>query len=118
VEIHFISVKIRVVWGTNTWVESECLVWKNPDSVRHYGHSVQRGLAVEENDIAVSYVALDNEAWLNCFSQTFPFSDEFQADPSSVWPNDVQSSWVLVWSVPDQVSQFLDVPRRDPFWNG
>src|SRR2546427_11023047 len=57
-QVHLVTVKVRVVRWAYGWVESEGFVWKNPYSVSHYRHSVKAGLPVEEHNVAVSEMSL------------------------------------------------------------
>src|SRR5207247_10079072 len=90
VEVHLVTVKVRVVRRTDGWVEPEGLVGEDSDAVCHYGHSVEARLPVEEHDVAISEMSLDDEARLKRFRNNYSICDKFQSDPSAVGTDNVK----------------------------
>ena len=60
VNVHLVAVKVRVVRGAHALVETKRSPRHDPSSVRHDGHLVQRGLAVEQQHVAVVQVPLNH----------------------------------------------------------
>src|SRR2546428_13432536 len=98
-QVHLVTVKVRIVRRAYGRVESEGFVRKNPYSVSHYRHSVKAGLPVEEHNVAISEMSLDDETWLQSFCHNLPVCDEFESDASSIGTNDVECSRVGVRAV-------------------
>ena len=88
-EVHLVSIKVRIVWRTDGWVEPEGLVGEDSHAVCHDGHSVEARLPVEEHNVAISEMSLDDEAWLKRFRDNFSIRNEFEPDPSAVGTDDV-----------------------------
>ena len=89
-QVHLVTVKVRIVRWAYGRVEPEGFVRKNPYSVSHYRHSVKAGLPVEEHNVAVSEMSLHDEPWLQGFCHNFPVRDELESDSSSIGTNDVE----------------------------
>ena len=64
VEVHFVTVKVSVVWSTNCEVESEGMPFHDTNFVNHHRHTVERRLSVKDSNIAIDKVALNLETWL------------------------------------------------------
>eukprot|EP00958_Prasinococcus_capsulatus_P026051 scaffold4543_cov350-Prasinococcus_capsulatus_cf.AAC.1 len=64
VQVHLVPVEVGVVRGGAAEVEAEGGVGQHAHFVAHDGHLVQRGLPVEEHEVAVLQVALHLEAVL------------------------------------------------------
>lgn len=62
VYVHLVAVKVCVVGLADTAVEAQGLEGQHAHFVRHDGLPVQRGLAVEQRDVAVVQVAFDHIA--------------------------------------------------------
>ena len=61
-QIHFVSVKVRVIGLGRTDVQSEGRVGQHLDAVALHGALVQRRLPIEEDVVAVNHVAVNNVA--------------------------------------------------------
>ena len=64
VHVHLVAIEIGVVRARDAQVEAERRVRQDAHAVAHHRHLVQRGLPVEEHDVAVLEVALNAEAVL------------------------------------------------------
>jgi hypothetical protein len=62
VEVHFVAVKVGVVGFADALVEAEGAVGTDFYAVREDGESVEGGLTVEEDNVAISDVAVDDVA--------------------------------------------------------
>ena len=57
-EVHFITIKVSVVGGGHTEVETERGPGEDFDTMTHHGHLVKSGLTVEDDNIIVDKVTL------------------------------------------------------------
>jgi hypothetical protein len=64
VEVHFVTVKVSVVRGTNCKVKPEGVTLHNTNFVDHHGHAVQRRLSVEDSNVTIDQVSLNEQTWL------------------------------------------------------
>ena len=62
VHVHFIAVEIRIVRRGDREVEAEGRVREDAHFVTHHGTTMQGGLTVEDDKVAVDQVALDDHA--------------------------------------------------------
>jgi len=88
VQVHLVAVEVRVVRRTDGEVETERLVGHDADLVGHHRHPVQRGLPVEQHDVAVDELPFDRVSDLNGFRDDFRILFR-HTDPSAVRPDDV-----------------------------
>ena len=61
-QVHFVAVKVGVVGLTDAFIEAEGPVWTDFDAMGEDREFVERRLAVEEYDVAVSDVSIDDIA--------------------------------------------------------
>src|SRR3989441_1335156 len=87
-QVHLVAVEVRVVRRTYGQVESERLMGHDADLVRHHRHPVQRGLPVEQHEVALDELPLDRVADLDGLGDDFRVLLR-HADPPAVWPDDV-----------------------------
>jgi hypothetical protein len=64
VEVHFVTVKVSVVRGTNCKVKPEGVTLHDTNFVDHHGHAVQRRLSVEDSNVTIDQVSLNEQTWL------------------------------------------------------
>ena len=107
VQIHFVAVKVRVVWSRRREVHAEGVVWQNAHTVPHHGHSVQRRLSVEKHHVAVQQVALNNCPWDEVDSASV--ANILQADAVTVRLDDVIRPRMDVRAPSDEVCQLIVV---------
>ena len=63
VQVHFITIKIGIVWFRVTHVHTKCVTLvHNAGDVTHHTHSVQRRLTIKEDGIAVHHMSVHNVA--------------------------------------------------------
>jgi hypothetical protein len=63
-EIHLVTVKIRIVGCTDAFIEAESAVRQNLGSVTHNGKFMQRRLTVEQDDIFIHHMPFNQIAKL------------------------------------------------------
>ena len=54
----------NVYWIADAFVEAKGSPWTHLDLVRHHGHTVQRGLSIEQDNVTIVQMPLDNISWL------------------------------------------------------
>ena len=95
VEVHLVSVEVRVVRRADAEVEPEGLACHDPDAVGHHGHPVQRRLPVEEHYITVGELALDDVSDVEVLGLELHVGVH-DLDPASVVPDDVVDTGEVV----------------------
>mmetsp|Transcript_9852 Transcript_9852/g.28938 ORF Transcript_9852/g.28938 Transcript_9852/m.28938 type:complete len:381 (-) Transcript_9852:863-2005(-) len=110
VEVHLVAVKVGVVGGGHREVEAEGGVGHDLDAVRHDGHLVQRGLAVEEHHVAVLEVALHAVAHLEVTVRR-PLG-HLEVPARAVGADDVARARQVVGSIVHELLQARHVERR------
>ena len=51
--VHFITIKIGIVWSGHRKIQSECLERKYFDSVPHKGHLMKRRLTIKDDIVII-----------------------------------------------------------------
>ena len=120
VEVHLVTVKVRVVGGTDTEVEPEGLTLIHDlDTVGHHGHPVQRRLPVEQDDVSVHELPLDGESLFEVLCEEFGVVSGDPHLPLIGLDDVVDSGLVLsilgplLGSAPDHLTDGLDVGGVD-----
>src|SRR5581483_2938253 len=120
VHVHLVAVEVRVVGRAHREVDAERLPRHDLDLVRHHRHAVQRGLAVEQHDVAVHEVALDHEAGLEALRHLRGV-DVRDLEAAAVGAEDVVDAGLVdaahagggARAAGDQLLDLLVVVRRD-----
>ena len=118
-EVHLVTVKVRVVGRTDTEVEPEGLSFHDPDTVGHHGHPVQRRLPVEQDDISVHELPLDGESLFEILCEELGVVGGDPHLPLIGLDDVVDSGLVLsilgplLGSAPDHLTDGLDVGGVD-----
>ena len=124
VEVHLVTVKVRVVRRTDTEVEPEGLSFHDPDTVGHHGHPVQRRLPVEQDDVSVHELPLDGESLFEVLREELGIVGGDPHLPLIGLDDVVDSGLVLsvsgplLGTSPDHLTDDLDVGGVDMDGNG
>jgi len=111
VHVHFISIEIRIVRRTNTRVEAKRFPLHNFNAVRHDGNFVQRGLSIEEDNVAILHVPFDDVADAQTLCCPFAVTKGQRLDERAVLHANEIGAWVHVGPVAHALSQLF---QRDP----
>ena len=112
-QVHLVTVEVRVVRGADALVEPEGPVFENLRAVGHDRESVQRRLAVEEHDVAVDHVPLDDVTETQILRDLLSVSVLEKLLHLDAGALDKVGAGVNVRAVDDQLPQEVDVGLRD-----
>jgi len=59
-QVHFVAVKVSIVWRAHAFIEAQGPAVKNARTVRHDTHFVQTGLSIKQHHVAIVKVPFDN----------------------------------------------------------
>jgi hypothetical protein len=121
VHVHLVAVEVGVVRRADAEVHAEGLAGHDADLVGHHAHAVQRGLPVEQHDVAVLEVALHHGAGqhvqlrgqlrvLRGDLDAPPVGADDVVDPRQVFAAHAEGG---LGAALDQLPGLLDVVRRD-----
>jgi len=117
VKVHLITIEISIVWWTYSRIQAECSSVHQNNPVSHNGHSVQRRLTVEENNIIVSQLTVNSPSRFKLFSNSLT-GELIQSDSSVIRPDGIIGTAWLCQRIPDRAFQhhctdFLNIKRSD-----
>mmetsp|Transcript_69402 Transcript_69402/g.196752 ORF Transcript_69402/g.196752 Transcript_69402/m.196752 type:complete len:322 (+) Transcript_69402:2868-3833(+) len=115
VQVHLVPVEVGVVGGAHALIETQRAPWHDLRPVGHDRQSVQRGLAIEEHDVAIPHVAVHCGAVLQAIRQLTPeiLSKGSEELPAAVLEADEARARVLLGPMPDGLPEALYVRRAD-----
>lgn len=117
-DIHFIAIEVCVIGRSDLEVETESAVGHDTDQVGHYGHTVEGGLAIKEDDITIAEVAFDDELRGEVFGDGGAISDIAEINAAAVGADDIVGARKAIGTDEDQVFHAFHVPFSDTFGNG
>jgi len=111
--VHFITIKVSIVRGCTGQIQSEGGKRHDANLVTHHAHLVQRGLTIEDDDVAILDVSFHFVAIFQV--KVARLANETKVQTLPVVPDDVLRARMLVRAVPDQLVHPVDVERGDDF---
>lgn len=118
VDVHFIAVKICVVGATDLKIEAKSAVGHDTDLMSHNGHSVEGGLAIEEDYIAITEVAFDSIARFEIVGEEREIGDVTKVEAAAIGTDDVIDAREGLRTLENQLLHVFDIPLGDAFGDG
>ena len=92
-QVHFITVKIRIIWRGTAQIESECFAhWHYSCSVTHNRHTMKRGLAVEQYRVSITHGSFNRPSLFELLDTSF-YGSHIKA--CTIRPNHIFDGLVL-----------------------